>query len=563
MSKTFTRLTFVVVVMASLLSLKTEAQSILRGPYLQSPAPYSIIVRWRTDSLTDSRVYYGNSLGATTLYKDSATPTTEHRVKLTGLNAHTKYYYSIGSSTQILRGSDANLYFTTAIDSTMNDPVRFWVIGDFGHGNPPQAAVRNSYVNYAANLPADFQMWVGDNAYSDGTDLEYQNKVFDTVYGYGNLFPHLPFVPTSGNHDWNSICAWQAPCNTDPDLQTGPYLNIIDPPTEGEQGGVPSHRKLFYSFDYGDIHFVCLNSELGSGITPAYNWIGLNNFDTAFTSPMYEWMKADLAATTKKWKIVFWHQTPYSGQDDFTELSSFQLFCIAMRTHANPILEKYGVDLVLCGHDHNYQRSYLLNGHYGYKADFDPSMYVSSLSGHDAIMEAYTKYTDGPMAGKGTVYVVAGNSSEGNSYSPISHPAIFWGEACDTCYGSVIIDVNGDRLDGHYLTSLGAVHDEFTIKKQAWVGIDETKEDSEGFYVYPNPFSQTTQIGYTLQKKAPVKIDVLDVSGRVVLPFLSTNREPGTYRETLDFDRNKLAAGTYLLRLDIGGVLKYKKVVKM
>ncbi len=550
---------------ASLLSSTTNAQSILRGPYLQSPAPYSIIVRWRTDSLTDSRVYYGTTLGSTTLYKDSSTLTTEHRVKLTGLLPKTKYYYSIGSSTQTLRGSDSLLYFITAIDSTMNDPVRFWAIGDFGHGNKVEHNVRESYYTYAAGHHAAFQMWLGDNAYQDGTDQEFQDKVFDTVNGFGNVFLNLPFVPTSGNHDYNSICAWQGPCNTDPELHTGPYLNIIDPPTEGEQGGVPSHRKLFYSFDYGDIHFVCLNSEIGSGITPAYNWIGLNNFDTAFTSPMYEWLKADLAATTKKWKIAFWHQCPYSGQNDLTELSSFQLYCIAMRTHANPILEKYGVDLVLTGHDHNYQRTYLINGHYGYKADFDPSMMINGTSGKDALGEAYTKYTNGPVAGKGTLYVVEGNSSGSNSPSPFDHPAIYWGEACDTCGGSLMIDVNGDRLDGHYFTQYGEVHDDFTIKKEAWTGIDEEDAAFDHFYVYPNPFNERTRVGYSVLKKCNVQIDVLDLKGRVVYPYFTGTREPGNYLDIIDFDTNEALEerGTYLIRLNCGGIVKYRKVVKM
>lgn len=539
------------------------SQNILRGPYLQSPAPYSIIIRWRTDSLTDSRVYYGTTLGATTLYQDSATLTTEHRIKLSGLLPKTKYYYSIGSSSQILRGSDTQLYFTTAPDSTLSDSVRFWVIGDFGHGNPPQAAVRNSYVNYTANHPADFQLWVGDNAYSDGTDLEYQNKVFDTVYGYGKLFTHLPFVPTSGNHDWNSICAWTAPCNTPPDSQTGPYLNIIDPPTMGEQGGVPSHRKLFYSFDYADIHFVCLNSELGSGITQAYNWIGMNNFDSTFTSPMLQWLEADLAASTKKWKVAFWHQCPYSGQDDFTELSSFQLFCIAMRTHANPILEKYGVDLVLTGHDHNYQRSYLINGHYGYKADFQPSMMINGTSGHEAAGESYTKYTSGPLKDKGTVYVVQGNSSEGNSYSPISHPAIYWGEACDTCYGSLIVDVNNNRLDGYYLTSNGVVRDHFTVNKSVWNGITQQQADLNRCFVYPNPFHEQTRIGYTISSKCEVSIDVLDTKGRLLFHALSASREPGDYTEFIDFDKEELAQGNYLIRFNCGGLIQYRKVIKL
>jgi uncharacterized protein YuzB (UPF0349 family) len=563
MIKKFTLAAIALTLIASFYSGNADAQQVIRGPYLQSQGPNSIIVRWRTDSLTDSRVTIGSTLGATTTHFDTATLTTEHRVLVKNLQPKTKYYYQVGSSTQVLRGPDTRMYFTTATDLT-TDPVKFWVIGDFGHGNTAERLVRDSYYNFVEpNNPVDFQMWVGDNAYSDGTELEYTNKVFDTVNAYGSVFLNLPFVPTSGNHDWNSICNWQAPCNTDPNVQTGPYLNIIDPPTEGEFGGVPSHKKLFYSFDRGDIHFVCLNSELGSGITQAYNWIGLNNFDTAFTSPMLEWLKQDLAATTKKWKIAFWHQMPYSGQNDLTELSSFQLFCIAMRTHANPILERYGVDLVLCGHDHNYQRSYLINNHYGYKADFDPSMMINGTSGNDAVNEAYIKYTNGPVAGKGTVYVVQGNSSEGNDISPISHPAIYWGEACDTCYGSTFIEVNGDRLDGRYMTSNGVVRDQYTIKKQAWTGIDEEDAAFDHFYVYPNPFAERTRIGYQVLKRCPVKIDVLDVTGRVVYPYYSGEKEPGSYKDIIDMDRDELPDGNYIIRLDCGGVVKYRKVVKM
>ena len=264
-----------------------------------------------------------------------------------------------------------------------------------------------------------------------------------------------------------------------------------------------------------------------------------------------------------KWKIAFWHQCPYSGQDDFTELSSFQLFCIAMRTHANPILEKYGVDLVLTGHDHNYQRSYLINGHYGYKASFDASMMINGTSGREAVGEAYVKYTNGPMKDKGTVYVVQGNSSEGNSYSPINHPAIYWGEACDTCFGSLIIDVNGNRLDGHYLTSLGAIRDSFTIKKETYTGIDEEQAAFDHYYVYPNPFREQTSIGYTVEKKCDVKIDVLNVEGKLVFSSFSGPREPGTYKEIIDFDRDKVDEGTYLIRLNCGGLVKYRKVVKL
>lgn len=540
------------------------SQSITRGPYLQSPGPNSIIIRWRTDSLTDSRVYYGNTIGSTANVKDSATLTTEHRVLLTGLTPLTTYYYSVGSSTGILR-SDSSTYFKTGPDSTSHVPVRFWAIGDFGHGNAAQAEVRESYIKYAAQTkPADVQLWLGDNAYSDGTDAEFQNKVFDTVYGYAKLFPNLPFVATSGNHDYNSICPWQDPngipvlCNQNPDNHTGPYLSLIDPPTQGELGGVPSNRKLFYSMDYGDVHIIVLNSELGS-YNSNYNWTGVLNNSQTFTSPMLDWLKQDLQACTKKWKIAIWHQTPYSGQDNFTEENSVQIFCTATRHHFNPIIEQYGVDMVLTGHDHNYQRSYLINGHYGGKTSFTAANMVNGTSGNEAAGLPYVKYTNGPVKDKGTVYVLEGNSSEGNPYTPISHPAIYWGEACDTCYGSFVFDVDGDRLDGYYLSSRDTVMDRFTILKQQWTGVEETPNNAVVFSVFPNPAKGSVSVSYTINQTGRTTIDLLDINGRLIRNFYSGNLSTGHYTETYNLQQQ--AAGTYLLKLTTGSTVKYQKLV--
>jgi acid phosphatase type 7 len=545
-----------------------SAQNLTRGPYMQSPGTSSIIIRWRTDVPTDSRVNYGTDpLQQMPFFADDATVTTEHIVKLTGLSPKTKYYYTIGSISQSLKGPSQQMHFTTAPDPLINTPVRFWAIGDFGHGNYWQQLVRDAYVDFVAassERPADFQMWLGDNVYQDGTDYEYSTKVFDSIYGYYHIFQNLPFVSTSGNHDYNSICPWQnsggAPtlCTKDPNTHTGPYLNLISPPVNGELGGVPSGLKLFYSFDYGDIHFICLNSELGSH-TAAYNWTGVLNSDTNFTSPMLEWLKADLAATTKKWKIAYWHQCPYSGQNNFTE--AVQIFCIATREHFNPILEKYGVDLVLTGHDHNYQRSYLINGHYGKKITFDSTtMLINGTTGNDLLGEPYVKYTDGPMAGKGTVYAVVGNSSGSNSPSPFEHPAIFYGQACDTCCGSLIVDINNNRLDAHYLTGYGEILDRFTIIKQTVAGVENQQDELlKDITVYPNPSNGMVFIRYTVLKKSTVKIDVLDLNGKTVYSMPPKSRKSDKHLDIIELQKENLPSGTYIIRLDCNGALYYRK----
>lgn len=538
------------------------SQSLTRGPYLQSPGQTSMIVRWRTDVATDSRIYYGSSLGSTANVIDSTTVTTEHRVKISGLTPATTYYYNIGNSSSMLGQPDELMYFTTAPDTNTSNPIKLWVIGDAGHGNQAQAEVRESYERFAANEgAANLWLWLGDNVYQDGTDEEYDNKVFDSIWGYKKLMKHLPFASTSGNHDYNSICAWEQPglCSTHPDQHTGPYLDLIDPPTEGELGGVPSHRKLFYSFDYGDAHFTVLNSELGS-LNSNYNWIGLLNSDTAFTSPMLEWLKADLAATTKKWKIVIWHQTPYSAQDGFTDSFS-QPFCIASRVHFNPIVEKYGVDLVLVGHDHNYQRTYLINGHYGKSNTFQPSMMINGTSGNPDLGEYYYKYIDGPIKDKGTVYVVQGNSSGSNDPSPFDHPAIYWGEACADCWGSFIVDINGNRLDGRYLHYSDTIRDKFTIIKTDWAhaGVNE-QETSSLFKIYPNPNNGEFTVEYTLEQNCNVLLEVLDISGRVIYSQTAADGNKGKHSEKLRLDKSKIASGTYFVKFRMDGVNKFTRV---
>ena len=77
---------------------------------------------------------------------------------------------------------------------------------------------------------------------------------------------------------------------------------------------------------------------------------------------MLTWLENDLAATRSDWIIATWHHPPYTkGSHD----SDAEGRLIEMRAHALPSWKSYGVDLVLTGHSHSYERSFLLQGHYG------------------------------------------------------------------------------------------------------------------------------------------------------------------------------------------------------
>lgn len=409
-----------------------------RGPYLQTGTPTNIIVRWRTESPTDSRVQFGIASNGLTWQVADTGSTTEHMVTLTNLLPDTKYFYAVGTTETNLAGGP-DYYFVTSPNQTK--PVRIWAIGDSGsatahlQGMPGyegmQVAVRDAYYAFAGSRPTDVWLMLGDNAYLSGTDQQYQDTVFDI---YPTLLRRCVLWPTIGNHDVTSFNGFA-------------YLQIFSLPTQAEAGGVASGSKNYYSFDYANIHFVCLDSEVSSRVAGG---------------PMLTWLEADLTANTNDWLIVFWHRPAYSFG---THNSDTEFEMVQMRQNAMPILEAHGVDLVLYGHSHNYERSYLIDGHYGYSYELAPAMIKDSGSGRPEDTGAYLKAGAGPNPRQGAVHVVAGSSgwvTPDGGWG--QHPIMF---VKLRQLGSLVIDVNTNRLDAQFLRETGTIDDHFTIIKAA------------------------------------------------------------------------------------------------
>ena len=429
---------------ATTLALATPvfAVSVLRGPYLQTPTDTSIVVRWRTDVPTSSRVVIGPAPGSLATNFDDATPATDHVVTVGGLTQGT-YYYAIGSIAGAFVGDDADHFFRTA-DAGARTPFRIWSIGDAGFMGPTLDAVRDAFKAYNGGTSAtDLFLLLGDNAYGVpgpnyllANDLNYQTSVFQE---HAEMLRSTPVYSTFGNHERFAS----------QDLtQTGDYFAMFSFPTLAEAGGVASGTEAYYSFDFHNAHVVVLDSEDFATSAPA-------------ATPMLTWLQADLAATTADWVIAVWHRPPYTRgllHNSDTEVNE-----INMRVNVVPVLESLGVDLVLCGHSHSYERSYFINGHYGLANTFTDAMKKDLGDGDPASDGAYRKPGyDGPLAANaGAVYVVNGSGSEVRN-TTLDHPAHFRGllEA-----GSLVVDVNQNVLTARFLTSLGAVHDTFTIVK--------------------------------------------------------------------------------------------------
>ena len=146
----------------------------------------------------------------------------------------------------------------------------------------------------------------GDNAYSSGTASEYAN-CYDPTWGRHKARTR----PAPGNHEYNTSDA-------------APYYAYF-----GANAG-PSGRG-YYSYDLGDWHLISLNS----------------NIDMSAGSAQELWLRADLAATTKTCVLAYWHHPRFSSGSHGSSTESQPLW---------QALYDYNADVVVVGHDHNYQR---------------------------------------------------------------------------------------------------------------------------------------------------------------------------------------------------------------
>ena len=137
-----------------------------------------------------------------------------------------------------------------------------------------------------------------------------------------------------------------------------------------------------------------------------------------------------------------------------------------MRQVVLPILENYGVDLVLSGHSHAYERSFLLKGHYGNSASLNPSMILDSGDGREGGNGVYQKAYIDTFSTEGTVYITTGSAGQTGG-GPLNHPAMY---TAANALGSCILEVDSSRLTVKFLSSNGSIADSFAIEKTIFDG---------------------------------------------------------------------------------------------
>jgi hypothetical protein len=291
-----------------------------RTPYLQSVGTTSALVAFRTGVSCTPYVRFGEG----TDLSRTATATAagwRHAVKLDGLSAARTYSYVVHACGSVMGVRQ----FRTARASTSTS-LRFTAMGDFGTGGSLQASVlqRLGQLNSAGELNAgELILALGDNAYESGTEQELQDRLFKPM---ASLLRKVPLFPTLGNHEYVTSMGQ-------------PYLDNFYLPVNN-----PARTERYYSFDWGPVHFVALDSTCAV----------LGSVDVCKLALQKTWLAQDLAATKQPWKVVFFHHPPWSSGAHGSQLT--------MRREFGPMFEQYGVDLVLTGHDHNYERSKMMKG---------------------------------------------------------------------------------------------------------------------------------------------------------------------------------------------------------
>ena len=433
-----------------MIGMKTASTFVTRGPYLQSAAPTSIKIMWNTSVASIGQVKYGidpNNLSSTSSPTSSAIG---HIVSLTGLTPNTKYYYSIETNTTVLERASDN-HFVTPPTTGTEQKTRIWAMGCFGTGKLPQRQVQERFLEQVRNNYVDMFLQLGDVAYYDGSESDFQKNYFQVYQNYRTM-KQTPIYNALGNHEYcNGTCYGN--------FAGIASANIFENFTTAEAGGVASGTERYYSFNHGNIHVISIDAFGTDG--------GLHVYDAGSAQNL--WLINDLAANTQKWTIVIVHAPPYSkGKHD----SDAEAEMIGIRSLV-PLFDQYNVDLVLAAHSHNYERSKLIKNHTGNSGSYVPATHevIGTNGKYDGTVNSclYNKQT----ANKGTVYAVVGSGGrlETGVSTTWPHPAM--AAAYDvTVQGSYLIEIEGNRIDVSWVTiddvlieGDPAVKDRFTMMK--------------------------------------------------------------------------------------------------
>ncbi|HPF40910.1 MAG TPA: metallophosphoesterase family protein [Phycisphaerae bacterium] len=367
----------------------TPPKGLARGPMVQMVNPNGFTVVWYDH---DPKATQANARAASgEIYHVRAIKgdADGRRVAVfKSLEPDTEYTYQLGDEKSAHR-------FTTRTaprpDSGPNAKAfRILAFGDSGSGEQVQYDLAKLM---QAQAPA-IAIHTGDLIYPDGEREDYPAKFFDP---YASLIATTPLYPCPGNHDVRTRLA-------------GPMFDEFELPQNGPASATPERH---YWFDYGMVRFVSMDTNISL---------------RTMTDEIVPWLDKALSDPSPRWKICYFHHPVYTNANYGPTKKLWNTIV--------PVMEKRGVQLVLNGHDHLYERSYPIRG--------------------QKIVEP----------GEGVVYITTG-AGGAKLYTPKATPIPELATVFESAHSFTIIDVTFDALNVKQINVRGTTVDEFRIPHQA------------------------------------------------------------------------------------------------
>ncbi len=386
---------------------------LLRAPYLQMALGDSATVMWRTDTGSTAGVRFRpagsqNWRSATGEVERKRTGAFANEVVLNGLAHSESYEYEVITDGRVFAGRTYTFVSPAPADDTA---FSFFAVGDIGEPvaleGAPQflaRALERDTLHYA------FGLLLGDIVYPEGRSEDYDEVFFRHFADY---FPTTAVYPVLGNHDWHE-----------------PEQNYT------QEWRLPGNEH-YYSFDYGNVRFIALDSGPEGEIWDYERQVA--------------WLEERLGSTAgrRDWTVVYLHHNGKSCtyKQDYGGVVSLY-----------PLFEKYGVDFVFNGHAHTYERLNPMDG----KGDPIPA-YVGKP-------QVYTDPRGFISTTIGSGGKLRGMKGDPTAYAPDAercrHPDLVARDAHTWAY--LGLTVNGRELRGTaYDTRTHAVIDSFVVRKSA------------------------------------------------------------------------------------------------
>jgi predicted phosphodiesterase len=361
---------------------------IQEGPMVQLAAPDAVTLEWFTTRPVQCTVNVSG--GGVERSAPAALTGTRNVARVTGLSPGTSYAYEVRAGRRALT---SDLAFQTV--RPPDEPYTFIVFGDSGMGNRVQFLLAADMAN--SQPPADFVLHTGDLVYKRGERRLYEERLFAP---YRQLLARVNFWPCLGNHD------------VDKDDRAPGYEAVYELPANGPAGLPVGHN---YWFDYSTCRVAVLDSNADEG---------------TLRDRVAPWLIEVMADTAPRWRFVAFHHPPYTGGKYMPDER--------LQRALVPAIEAARVDVVFNGHDHNYQRTYPLQG--------------GNVVG----------------TGQGVVYVVTG--AGGAELYPARQPRPAFIAALDDQHFSFTqVTIAGDELRLRQIALGGAVLDETSWRKSLGV----------------------------------------------------------------------------------------------